>query len=146
MYSKIDLFFNSKHIFNRPLSLWVVLSVLCIWCIVKAADYFMFIFGVASIPVIISSTVIIPVNLYCITGLWNYKQKVFEFAKYWLWFSYLLAVFIFPEYVSIFSEDRSNARLLMALIMSPVLAAWIILRFSSLKLMFGKAEVPENQN
>ncbi|MFH0975883.1 MAG: hypothetical protein V1874_08890 [Spirochaetota bacterium] len=138
--NKIDVFLHDKRIFNRPLGLWVVLIILGMWSIAKAVDYIMFIFGAASIPEIIASTVIIPINLYCITGLWNYKRKAFEAVKYWLWLSYILAVFILPGYVSVFPEERGDARLLMAVIMSPVLIAWIILRFSSLKSMFKDDE------
>jgi hypothetical protein len=138
--NKIDMFINGKHIFNRPLGLWVVLIVLGMWSIAKAADYIMFISGAAVIPEIIASTIIIPVNVYCIAGLWNYKRKAFETAKYWFWLSYILAVFIFPGYVSVFPEVRGDTRLLMAAIMSPVLIAWIILRFSSLKSMFKDDE------
>ena len=133
---KIDVLVNDNRIFNKPLSLWAVLAVLGIWSIAKAGDYIMFVFGSAGIPEITASTVIIPVNLYCIAGLWNYNRKTFEVAKYWFWLSYILAVFIFPEYVSIFADERGDTRFLIAIIMSPVLIAWIILRFSSLKSMF----------
>lgn len=126
MNSDIIYNYTRKDFHGRPAGLWSVLALLALWTLLKGSDLFFIIKGEARLSTVISSIIIVPVNIICLTGLLRRNEKIYDFTGYWFWLAYMVSVFIFPQYTA--PGERAVSMFMMAVIMLPLLAGWFILR------------------
>lgn len=125
-----------KEYKGRPAGVWFVISVLSLWTLLKLSDIYFLIRGDTGIMTFISLLIIVPANLICLNGLLSYKKNLYDFTTYWLWLAYAVSVLLLPQYVH--HDERWGTFLMMAVVMSPVLAAWFILKNRSIKILYNR--------
>lgn len=134
---KIYKVLYGKEFIGKPAGLWVVIFILCSWSILKLSDIYFLIRGEIGIMTALS-LVIVPVNLICLKGIFTYNKRIFEFTGFWLWMTYVVSVFILPQYIHY--DERPETFLLMAILMSPLLVGWLILKSSEIRKLYEKDE------
>ena len=123
-----------KELLGRPAGIWFVISVLSLWTLSKSSDIYFLIRGEKGMMTLISLLVIVPANLVCLKGLFSYSRKIYNFTTYWLWVSYMVSVFLLPQYVHY--DERWETFLFMAILMSPVLASWFIIKSAAVRKLY----------
>lgn len=127
-------FLCERKFLGRPAGVWFVIAVLGFWTVSKLSDVYFLIRSEAGINTLISFLMIVPLNLVCLKGLVTYSRSIYHFTTYWLWLAYMVAVLILPQYVH--HDERWETFVMMALMMSPVIISWFILKIKSIKELY----------
>jgi hypothetical protein len=130
--------FCEKKLFGRPAGIWFVIAVLTLWTLLKSMDIYSVFFGQAGMVSLFSFLVIVPANIVCLKGLLSYNLKIYNFTLYWLWAAYMISVLLLPQYIH--HDERWETFLAMAIIMSPVLISWFILKIESIRKLYESGE------
>jgi len=123
-----------REFIGRPAGIWFVIFVLFFWTLSKFSDVYFLIHGQTGMMTLISLLVIVSANLLSLKCLLSYKKSLYEFTTYWLWVAYVVSVILMPQYMH--HDGRWETFLTMAVVMSPVLVSWLILRSRAIKKFF----------